>query len=144
TTNARSPESVPLLQEPKMGRAQATETRASTKEGCINMSADNWTVCPRCLADHEEFIAKMRLRAAESYGKVPVAEFQRLTMEAESEANTTMPENFREDYAIGVGSDGSFDVVYEGRCKVCDLSFKYVVGVAKIPMQRPVKKRKSA
>lgn len=87
------------------------------------MSADNWMACPRCLAQQE---ASHRERLAEvnrQYGKVPAEEFIAALQEAEKPLE--IEENFREDYELGLSTDGSFYVSYTGRCILCEFTFTF-------------------
>lgn len=60
------------------------------------MSADNWTICPQCLV-RDPFLNQR-------------------------DCNT---HTFREDYEIGMNTDGSFVVIYSGRCTECDLRHEF-------------------
>jgi hypothetical protein len=53
------------------------------------MSADNWGVCPVC-SSKDPFLG-----------------------------NGDDARTWREDYEIGLNTDGSFDVRYQGGCRVC-------------------------
>lgn len=87
------------------------------------VSADNWAICPRCLA--AAFAAKAQLEAAAeaAYGAVPIQEFERLRAEAEKPVE--IRPTFREDYEIYGAEEGVVVVVYSGHCKVCSLGLDF-------------------
>lgn len=94
------------------------------------MSADNWTTCPECRRLKDAKRQKLIKKAEEAYGKVSAAEYQRLLAEArvavapgtdEPEDNTTL----REDYEIGVNTDGVLEISYGCSCRECGFSFSY-------------------
>lgn len=87
------------------------------------MSANNWATCPRC---EEKRTAEQRQRAetaAQAYGKVSAEEYEALREEA---ARTdTLEPTLREDWGIGVGTDGIFEVDYSCYCSHCDFAFRF-------------------
>lgn len=97
------------------------------------MSADNWTVCPRCL--HKALIEKEELKRQvnELYGKIAIVEFDDLR--AQAEAPLEIKHTFREDYETGMHSieevedlanvRGQFFVVYKGECQECGLRYEH-------------------
>jgi hypothetical protein len=90
------------------------------------MSADNWAVCPKCLAaDVAEYEARADKFAA-AYGKVPEDEYKRLRDEVGDHPTQADREpTFREDYDIGTSGDGVFVVSYRGGCANCDLNHTF-------------------
>ena len=84
------------------------------------MSANNWAVCPACLARVEAEKEGQRAATAEAYGKVPVEEFDALRSEASKPIDRERLRTFREDWEIGVDED-SVIVSYTGACSVCGL-----------------------
>jgi hypothetical protein len=87
------------------------------------MSADNWATCPKC--KRAAITEKERLleEAAKAYGKVPPAEWKTLTENASK--LETGNETLREDYELGVDSDGNFSVGYSCRCSECTFQFSF-------------------
>lgn len=87
------------------------------------MSADNWTTCPRCHSDALSQRAKLSRRVQDEYGKIPIADWDKLRARAELpiDTNTT----FREDWEIGLDEAGEFYVSYRGACSVCGLTFNF-------------------
>jgi hypothetical protein len=89
------------------------------------MSADNWTICPRCLLRAEKAAADKRQEATDAYGKLPVAEWQALYANAEKASERFDKQTLREDYELGTDCLGVFSVEYRAHCGVCQLSYKF-------------------
>ena len=89
------------------------------------MSADNWGVCPRCEKRRHADIESMRLKVADSYGKVPVAEFDDLREQHTAMRAAHPKPTLREDYEIGIDEGGGFYAIYKGRCSDCDFSHEF-------------------
>lgn len=81
------------------------------------MSADNWMVCPKCLQDEEKKREKAIEKTNAQYGKVTAEAFRKAIEKAEHPV--ALDQTFREDYQIGMSTDGSFMVSYGGYCKQC-------------------------
>lgn len=84
------------------------------------MSADNWEVCPKCLAKAKEAADKKRAGIYAQYGKVSPEEFDRLR----GGLSAVDPEDFRsfrEDYEFYGASEGELRVSYSGGCQECGL-----------------------
>lgn len=88
------------------------------------MSADNWRVCPKCLKNDLLDAEAEKKQAKEAYGKVNEVEYLAIKNRAENRSKITA-ENLREDYGIGMGTDGSFVVEYRCSCDVCGFTFNY-------------------
>lgn len=85
------------------------------------MSADNWDICPKCLAAAKKAADEASAKVYEQYGKVPPEEFDRLR----EEIPTVDPEKhrtFREDYEFYGADTGEVHASYSGRCSECNLS----------------------
>ena len=63
------------------------------------MSADNWRVCPKCLVEYQR--------------------------KFEENLTYSLQETLREDYELGIKSDGTFFVDYRSGCTACDFSFSF-------------------
>jgi hypothetical protein len=89
------------------------------------MSAKNWTTCPQCsqLASQEQ--DKAHRLAAAAYGNVSREEYAELAKAAEREP--VLCDTLREDWSIGVGTDGKFRMTYRCHCEACE--FKYELKV---------------
>lgn len=87
------------------------------------MSADNWTICPKCKLKHESDFAKKREKVRESYGKIPSNLFI-ASMEAVKEP-PKLEETLREDYCQGMSDDGTYLCSYGCSCDKCGFSFSF-------------------
>lgn len=93
------------------------------------MSADNWTVCPKCKIMFENKQDKLRQQTKDGYGKVSAEEY--LSMLTEATKEVVIDNTLREDFWIGTKSDGTFKISYGCSCQRCGFSFKYAyTGVA--------------
>jgi hypothetical protein len=95
----------------------------------VEMSANNWTQCPRCYAVNKEKAQEKDKLASEAYGKVSPEVFDELREEARAfRKRIAEDDNFcstmREDWGIGI-QDMEFSVAYSCSCKVCGFSFMY-------------------
>ena len=88
------------------------------------MSADNWAVCPRCVARAKKAEAKALAKVTGSYGKIPVAEFD-AARAAIKPVRDEDYRTFREDYEISGASDGVVTVDYSGHCSTCGLGLNF-------------------
>ncbi len=93
------------------------------------MSADNWTMCPRCYRTNKAKAEELDKLASDSYGKVSVDKFDELRRQAESfreglAHSSDFRETLREDYEIGI-YNGEFFATYSGECGTCGFSFKF-------------------
>lgn len=88
------------------------------------MSADNWAVCPRCVARAKKTEADQLAKVVATYGKIPVAEFDaaRATIKPVRQVDY---ETFREDYEIHGASGGVVTVDYSGHCSKCGLGLNF-------------------
>lgn len=88
------------------------------------MSADNWAVCPRCMARARKAEADKLAEVMASYGTVPVAEFD-AARAAIKPVRDQDYRTFREDYEIYGAEGGLVQVSYSGHCDVCGLSLDF-------------------
>lgn len=99
------------------------------------MSADNWSICPRCTEAERQDIAEMESQINADYGKVSIEVFEQRRhdlakrkeqFEKEIEARGEgLRATFREDYEIYGAHEGLFYIKYSGECQKCDLNFKF-------------------
>ena len=86
------------------------------------MSADRWSICPKCQQiskkEKEDFLLKVR----DSYGKVDPEEYLRLINEAQPKAPTGPGETLREDYEFDLKGTRLF-IYYKAYCEKCGLIF---------------------
>ncbi len=91
------------------------------------MSADNWRVCPRCLKAARLDHAAAQRTVNDAYGKVSFEKFEKF-MKLKEKADKPFKEpddTLREDYEIGINTDGEFYAIYSGRCETCGFSFTF-------------------
>lgn len=95
------------------------------------MSADNWTVCPRCKARHELKAQKLRAAADHAYGTATIEQWKVLDADAHKAAEPFVEQTFREDYEISGAEDGAVGIDYRGGCGICGLScsFKHSIPI---------------
>jgi len=88
------------------------------------MSANQWSVCPRCrqTAAEEHKAAKKRL--TESYGEVDKAEYDRLQRQLEN-FNEKLPDTLREVWEFQL-INGSLNIYYGCTCEACNFKFDFV------------------
>lgn len=103
------------------------------------MSADNWTVCPRCVIGHNAACVEATQKAEVAYGVLPADEWRELEEKARKMAEARPEQNFREDYAIYGADKGIVKVSYSGACGKCGLSlkFKHEVPIEGIRVEAP-------
>lgn len=90
------------------------------------MSADRWSICPRCLKKRDTAFNTARKAVQAQYGKVSAAEFLRL--ERTTQYPEAIEETLREDYEFSFNSTtGDFTAEYSGVCqkKECGFEFKF-------------------
>lgn len=81
------------------------------------MSADNYRICPRCRKRHYEKVAADAKKAAEAYGKVPMAEWQAMCKEADNPP--PLEDTLREDYECYIDPQGTMRIYYGATCEKC-------------------------
>ena len=89
------------------------------------MSADNWSMCPKCREKRIRESEQKKLQALEAYGKVPPQEWVSMTASADNAECDA--ETLREDYEVWTDENGVFRVSYECVCTAddCDFEFSY-------------------
>jgi hypothetical protein len=87
------------------------------------MSANNWTVCPKCKAEAKRMHAEKEATLAKSYGKVPAETW--LAMQAEVATVHALEETLREGWDLGVDEEGRFYVSYRCSCDACNFTFTF-------------------
>jgi hypothetical protein len=90
------------------------------------MSADNWAICPKCLADAKAAADKERAEVYAKYGKVPMIAFDKLRDDLVDVA----PEDhrtFREDYEVYGAEEGTVHFSYSGYCETCRLGLNFQI-----------------
>ncbi len=87
------------------------------------MSADNWSICPRCDALHIKEQEKVANKVADAYGKISRTEWEQ--MKAEAKKIKPLELTLREDYEFFLDRDGSFCAAYSASCNVCDFKHEF-------------------
>ena len=87
------------------------------------MSADNWAVCPKCkIVTIKEYDKRLK-HAQDQYGVASSDQYRALIVEAEKPL--VFVDTMREDYELGVDSNGEFCIVYSCHCSFCKFEFKF-------------------
>ena len=82
------------------------------------MSADRWGTCPKCVEDEEKAFLTLSKEVANSYGKIPVEDFDLLRAKLDQERNKSHEETLREDYEFY--RDGFILYIsYHAECSEC-------------------------
>jgi hypothetical protein len=89
------------------------------------VSANNWGICPRCKAKREDDVRALDIDLAQSYGEVPIEQFDHLRAERDKLATAEPERTLREDYEIWINQDGRFYASYVAHCSVCQ--FKHTL-----------------
>lgn len=91
------------------------------------MSADNWAICPKCRIRAEREKQKLLDKVVESYGKIAQKEWEGLKSNTlyRIEIAEGKTQTLREDYELGVCSNGEFSISYKAHCDRCNLSFNF-------------------
>lgn len=77
------------------------------------MSADRWSICPRCQDRANAEQARKMTTAIDAYGKVPAKQY------------LVLLETFREDYAFYGVDEGIIYADYSGHCQECGLNVDF-------------------
>lgn len=88
------------------------------------MSADNWTVCPQCVARHNRYVEDAERNLQASYGKVTSEAFLDATKALEAMRTWSFELTLREDYELGI-REGEFSVEYSAGCSTCGFGWSY-------------------
>lgn len=91
------------------------------------MSADRWSVCPKCSQQKDDNVKRFHEEVMNNYGKLPVEQWLALRTEAERTESQPIPETFREDYYIQspIYGASSVYVSYEGKCSACGFAIDF-------------------
>lgn len=98
------------------------------------MSADAWSICPRCLRDAQNTIENHRALLHHYYGTVEPAEYLKMVnelavMEIKLEKTISNGEGdgytFRENYEFYGAETGVLKVSYSGVCQTCGLTLRF-------------------
>lgn len=90
------------------------------------MSADNWTVCPRCLLRARKEIETRAETLRAGYGTLSHEEYLALVHAPAPEIlGSRPPRDFREDYEVSGAETGTVTIGYSGSCQTCELELNF-------------------
>ena len=89
------------------------------------MSADQWSVCPRCLTTAEKREREQRAAVVAMYGSVSIEEFDG-ARDAIEEVRDEDYRTFREDFEVYGADEGTVNIDYSGRCTKCSLALSFI------------------
>jgi hypothetical protein len=85
------------------------------------MSANKWSICPRCLAAGRDRAEAEHRAVMALYGSIPVEEFD-AKRSALPDFDPEAYQTFREDYEFYGAEEGQVQADYKGQCDACGLS----------------------
>lgn len=86
------------------------------------MSADNWTVCPKCVANRVKDVENAQSIIDSGYGAVSEQVYKDALTLLNLNHKYVQPKTLREDWEIGI-FDGQFEYSYRASCRACDFRF---------------------
>lgn len=89
------------------------------------MSANNWTTCPKCKRKKEDAAERLRKKALAAYGTVSAGQYADMLGMARDAKEVPLQNSMREDYELGVDSEGRFSIAYRANCTACGFIFDY-------------------
>ena len=90
------------------------------------MSADNWTICPRCKINADRQQRKNEEAMIKAYGKVGAEEYERLRDIVLNRIERE--ESLREDYEQSMDDAGNYYVHYSCACSKCGFHWEFEHG----------------
>jgi len=91
----------------------------------LEMGADRWGKCPRCIKLHNEGVAADKEALVAAYGTVSADEFLRMKSELDDKISSVLADSLRQDYELWMDESGVFSVDYSAICSVCGFKYKY-------------------
>lgn len=89
------------------------------------MSADSYSVCPRCAFLAKKARAKALESAEKAYGQVPADAYRRMILEAEAMPEVPKVHDLEEYYSFDIDLAGVFTVKYHCGCRKCGFEHKF-------------------
>ena len=86
------------------------------------MSADNWSICPRCKLEKGEAHAAEVESFTAAYGKIPQDEYEEWREQLKP---PTLEETLREDYKSFITEDGRLYIGYKASCRNCPFHYEF-------------------
>lgn len=89
------------------------------------MSADRWSECPQCEADHAKEIAELQESVIAAYGKVNAEEWAAFNERSRKQLQEmTLRNSLREDWEIFI-REGRLCVDYYAKCEDCGFTINF-------------------
>ena len=88
------------------------------------MSADNWAICPKCLATAKLLKQKEIEKVKDSYGKISAVKYSAMLKQSETPLLES-GETLREDYAFIMSAGGIFTATYYCSCDKCSFEHSF-------------------
>ncbi len=89
------------------------------------MSADRWSLCPKCMKAAEQAKADLIKRVETDYGKIAADEYLELVEQSRQPlVQGSQAWTMREDWEIGIYGD-EFHVNYRASCEECGFSHAF-------------------
>lgn len=89
------------------------------------MSADSWSICPRCLKIAQQAHEGTTAKAEAMYGKVSIEDFEKIRAAAKKNIEPEDYRTFREDYEFYGAEQGEVVADYHGECANCHLELTF-------------------
>ena len=87
------------------------------------MSADSWSICPKCHEKHDVSLVAFDRKVQDAYGEVPAEEYIRLLAELKEMENEKEEYTLRENYSQGIVDD-EYCLRYSAGCTVCGWQYE--------------------
>lgn len=89
------------------------------------MSANRWSICPKCKIEYEAQLKRQQENLRAAYGKILIEEFLALQDALQKKERRDLKESMRENFEIGMSDDGFLEINYGCFCNVCRFKFDY-------------------
>ena len=87
------------------------------------MSADNWTVCPKCRKEAQDRTDRLIEMVNSSYGNLPQGEYDNLIVVLANRPAVGI--YLAEYYELYIDSNNVFHAIYTAGCEKCGYSFSF-------------------
>jgi hypothetical protein len=89
------------------------------------MSANRWSVCPKCKRIKEKEKRAKIQKIAESYGKVSASDYQKMLTDLSREKDLRPEQTLREYYQLWIDENGKVHISYYASCDKCKLDYEH-------------------
>lgn len=89
------------------------------------MSADRWSICPKCTERREQKIAKLHSDVEDSYGKVTIEEWDNLRARVRKLEDSDKEDTLCEDFDTRINEEWIFSVSYKAGCSECGFTYAF-------------------